>query len=62
MPATSAFANDCSALVVWVGVPCEMPRSIPYSTAFMPSVCTIGVMPTRVTSSPFASPAARQTA
>ena len=61
MPATSELAKDWSALVVWVGVPPEMPRSMPYRTAFMPRVWTIGVMPTRVTSSPFTSPAARQT-
>ena len=62
MPAGVAPANDWSAPVVWVGVPCEMPRSIPYRTALMPSVCTIGVIPTNVTSSPLTSPAARQIA
>ena len=62
MPASEALVKDCSAAVVWVGVPWEMPRSIPYSTAFMPRVCTMGVIPTRVTSSPFTSPAARQMA
>ena len=44
-PAMSRLAKDCSALVVCVGVPCEMPRSTPYRTAFMPSVWTMGVMP-----------------
>ena len=62
MPANEALVKDCISAVVCDGVPWEMPRSMPYRTAFMPRVCTMGVIPTRVTSSPFTSPAARQMA
>src|SRR2546423_15415667 len=60
-PDTELAANADRASVVLRGTPPVMARLPPYSSAFMPIVVTIGVIPMRLTRIPFASPASTAT-
>ena len=59
---TELVANACSAGVVSRGVPPEIARTPPNSSAFMPRVVTIGITPIRLTVRPVAVPAPTATA
>ena len=61
-PPSELLAKLWSWAVVCLGVPPEIWRTPPYSSAFMPSVVTIGITPAPLTISPVTRPAAIATA
>ena len=57
IPSTEPETNSCRVEVVVAVVPLETCRLTPYSSAFMPRVVTIAVIPIRLTMVPAIRPA-----